>query len=89
MTTPGPIPEDVGVRSNILFIKLLPMNGNISSDKKGCFPVTHTRGGKYIMVMANYESDAILEEPLTSYSETIVSASQGPRPSTRTAHAGQ
>ena len=89
MTTPGPILEDVGVLSNMVFIKILRLSGNISSDKKECFPVTHTRGGKYIMVMANYESDAILEEPLKSYSETFVSASQGPRPSTRTAHAGQ
>ena len=70
MTTPDAIPEDVGVREKMVFIKMLPISWNISSYQIGRFPVTPKRGGKYIMVMADYESDTILEDLLTSRDET-------------------
>ena len=69
MKAPKPIPEDFGVRANMVFIKILPISGNISSNKTGQFPVTSSRGGKYIMFMVDYDSDAILVEPLTSRAE--------------------
>ena len=54
----------------MIFIKILPISVNISSDQTVQFPVTFSRGGKYIMVMADYDSDAILAEPLTSCADT-------------------
>ena len=70
MTAANPIPEDVGVRSNIVFIKILPISGKISSDQTRQFPITSSRGGKYIMGVADYDSDTILAEPLTSRADT-------------------
>ena len=70
MTAPNPIPEDVDVQLNMVFIKILPICGNISSDNTGRFLVTSIRGGKYIMLIADYKIDAILAEPLTSRAET-------------------
>ena len=72
MTAPNPIPEDVGVRANTVFIEILPISGKISSDPTGWFPVTSSRGGKYIMVVADYNSDVILVEPLTSRAKTEI-----------------
>ena len=63
---PNPIPDDVGVQANMVFIKILPISGNISSDHTGQFPVISSRGSKYITAVADYDNDAILEEPLTS-----------------------
>ena len=70
MTAPETIPEEVGVRANMVFIKILPISGNISSNNIGRLPVTSIRGGKYIIVMEDYGSDAILEDPLTSSADT-------------------
>ena len=70
MTAPNPIPEYVDVQANIIFIKILPIIGKISSDQTGRFPVTFSRGRKYIMVVAEYDSDAIPTEPLISRAET-------------------
>ena len=70
MTAPNPIPDYVGVRANILFIKILPIIGNISSNKTGLLPVTSSRGVNYIMVMVDYDSNAILAERLTSCTNT-------------------
>ena len=66
MTAPNHIHEDVGVQANMLRIKILTISGKISSDHTGQLPVTSRRGGKYIMFMADYESDTILVELLIS-----------------------
>ena len=63
MMAPDPIPEDVGVQENMVFIKILPISGNISSDQTGQFPLPSIWGRKYIIFMADYESDVILAEP--------------------------
>ena len=70
MTAPNPIPEDFSAQENMVVIKILPISGNISYDQTGLFPVTSIRGGKYIMFMLDYNSDAILSGPLTSRAET-------------------
>ena len=70
MTAPNPIPEDVSAQENMVVINILPISVNIYSYQIGCFPVISSRGGKYIMVMADYDSGAILVESLTSRSET-------------------
>ena len=38
--TPDPIPEYVGVRANMVFIKKIPVSKNISSDQTGRFSFT-------------------------------------------------
>jgi len=40
------------------------MTGKIYTDQTGCFPVTSTRGNKYILVVYDYDSKTILAEPL-------------------------
>ena len=72
MTTSDPIPEDVGVQANLVFIKNLPISVNISPDQTRRFPVTSCGGVKHIMAMVDYDSDSILAEPLTSLSETEI-----------------
>ena len=64
MMTPYPTPENFGVQANMVFIKTLPIGGNISSDQTVRLPVTFRRGGKYIMVMEDYDSDAMLVDLL-------------------------
>ena len=70
MKTPYPIPEDVYIRANMVINKNLPISGNISSDKTGRFPVTSSRGRKYIMFMEDYGSNSILTETITSRTKT-------------------
>ena len=70
MKNPNPTPEDVGVQANMVFIKILPIRGKISFDHIGRFPVTTRSGRKYIIVLAYYNTDDILAEPLISRSET-------------------
>jgi hypothetical protein len=36
------------------------------TDQTGRFPITSSRGSKYIMVVYDYDSNAILTKPLTS-----------------------
>ena len=43
---PKPIPEDVGVWANMVFIKILSISGNISSENTERSPVTSIRGDK-------------------------------------------
>jgi len=38
--------------------------GKIYTDQTGRFPVTSTRGNKYILFMYNYDSNTILAKPL-------------------------
>ena len=70
MKAPNPISEYIGVCANMVFIKISPISGKISSDQTGRLPVTSSRGGKYIIVTVYYEIDAILADPLTSRANT-------------------
>jgi hypothetical protein len=47
----------------------IKITGQIFSDQTGRFPITSSRGNKYIMVVYDYDSNAILTEPLTSRTE--------------------
>ena len=76
--TPTPIPnpmfsttadEDPKVRTNWVYMKPIQMTGQIYSDQTGRFPVTSSRGNKYIMIVYDYDSNAILSEPLKSRTE--------------------
>ena len=50
----------------MVFIKILPISGKISSDKTEQLPVTPIKGGKYIMFMVYYDRYTILAYPFTS-----------------------
>ena len=43
--------------------------GKVSTDQTGRFPVTASRGSKYLMVLYDHDSNAILAKPLTSRNE--------------------
>ena len=45
---------------------ILPLTGLIHSDLTGRFPVTSSLGNQYILVVYDYDSNAILVDPLTS-----------------------
>jgi hypothetical protein len=63
-------PQDSTVRSNCTFSKVVSVTGKVYSDQTGRFPQTSSRGNKYIMVFYDYDSSAILAEPLKSRSES-------------------
>jgi hypothetical protein len=46
------------------------MTGKVFSDQTSRFPQTSSRGNKYIMIFYDYDSNAILAEPLKSRSES-------------------
>ena len=47
----------------------MEITGKIYTDQTGRFPVTSSKGSKYLMVLYDYDSNAILSEPLKSRSE--------------------
>ena len=57
------------VRSNCVFIKAINVTGRISTDQTGCFPVTSSQGSKYLMVLYDHDSNAILCGPIKSCSK--------------------
>ena len=59
------------------YFEVLPIatTGKTFSDQTGRFPVTSSRGNKYIMIFYDYDSNSILGEPLKSRSaEELVRA---------------
>ena len=56
----------------MVFINILLISGNISSDQTGQLHVTSIRVGKYIMVMAEYDSESIPADPLTPLADTEI-----------------
>jgi hypothetical protein len=58
------------VRTHCAFTKVVSMTGKVFSDQTGRFPQTSSRGNKYIMIFYDYDSNAILAEPLKSRSES-------------------
>ena len=57
-------------QTNLVFAKPIDLTGLICSDQTGKFPVTSNRGNKYIMVILDYDSNAIITRPLPSRSQT-------------------
>ena len=68
MTTPPSNPEPP-VRTHFVYPKVIDITGQIFSDQTGRFPVTSSRGNQYIMVVYDYDSAAILAEPLKNRTE--------------------
>ena len=58
------------VRANkLVTFKIIELEGKVFSDQTGRFPITSSRGNKYIMVMFVEDANAILAEPLKSRAE--------------------
>jgi hypothetical protein len=68
MTTPPSVTEPT-VRTHFVYTKVIEITGQIYSDQTGRFPVISSRGNKYIMVVYDYDSRAILAEPIKNRSE--------------------
>ncbi len=62
MTTP-PAPPKHGVRTHLVYATV---TGQIFTDQTGRFPVVSSKGNKYVMVLYDYDSNAILAEPIKS-----------------------
>ena len=69
MTTPPlPLQEDK-VRTQMEYMQTIEFTGKVSTDQTGRFPVTSSRGSKYLMVLYDHDSNTILYEPLTLLNE--------------------
>ena len=56
-------------RSHQMFVETVELTGKVSTDQTGRFPVTSSRGSKYLMVIYYHDSNAIIPEPIKSRSE--------------------
>ena len=63
--TPPPGPH---IRTNLVTIRCIDVTGKIVTDQRGHFPVTLSRGNKYIMVAYAQDPNMILAEPIKSRS---------------------
>ena len=63
MTQKSP-PEILIERTHQLFIKVTECSSKIFTDQTGCFPITSSRGYKYIVIAYYYDSNNILAEPI-------------------------
>ena len=53
-------------KSKHLYVQCIEATGKVYSDQTGHFPVTSTRGYKYILIFYNVDSNAIIPRPLKS-----------------------
>ena len=54
--------------TNLVFFKTVDLSGKIYIDQTGRFPVTSSKGNKYILVTYHFESNTIHAEPLKTRS---------------------
>jgi hypothetical protein len=69
VTSTDSTPLEPPTRTNWVFMKPINVTGQIYSDQTGRFPTTSSRGNKYVMIVYDYDSNAILSETLTSRTE--------------------
>ena len=69
MTTPTLPSQEDTVQTQMAYMKTIEFTGKVSTDRTGRFPVTSSRGSKYLMVLYDHDSNVILAEPLTSRNE--------------------
>ena len=60
---PNPIQEPNNEKTHALYATI-ETTGKIYTDQTGRFPVTSSRGNQYVMVLYDYDTNAILTEPL-------------------------
>jgi hypothetical protein len=65
----SPSQEQNNVRTHVVFATILPATKlrKSYSDQTGKFPVQSSRGYNYIMILYDYDSNAILSKPLKTY----------------------
>jgi hypothetical protein len=68
-------------------MKPIEITGQIFSDQTGRFPITSSKGNKYIMAVYNYDSNAILTAPITSRNEMITIQPRQTKTKTKTRNA--
>ena len=67
-------PENV--QANIVTMKLVEINGKIFSNQTGHFPVTSSKGNKYLMVMYENDTNSILAKPMKNISQQEIVRAQ-------------
>ena len=66
MTNP-PLPSQEGsVRTQMAYLQTVEFTVKVITDQTGRFPITSSHGSKYLMVLYDHNSNAILAEQLTS-----------------------
>ena len=65
MTQQSP-PEIITEQTHQIFLKVTKCSRKIYTDKTGRFPITSSRGYKYIMIAYDYDSNKILAEQINS-----------------------
>ena len=65
MTQQSP-PEILTEQTHQIFLKVTKCSSKIYTDQTGRFPITSSRGYKYIMIAYDYDSNNILAEPIKS-----------------------
>jgi hypothetical protein len=54
---------DQGIKSQYVYAATIDA-GHIYTDQTGSFPVVSSKGNKYIMILYDYDSNVILEQPI-------------------------
>ena len=60
--------------TNLVFFKTVDLSGKFYTYQKGRFPVTSSKGNKYILVAYHYKSNTIHAEPLKTRSGLYLTA---------------
>ena len=56
-------------QSHQVFVETVKLIAKVSTDQTGRFPVTSSRGSKYLMVLYDHETNTISPKPIKSRSE--------------------
>jgi hypothetical protein len=59
-----------GVKTHFICAAMIN-DGQIYTDQTGCFPVVSRKGNTYIMILCEYEDNAILEAPIKTAAELL------------------
>jgi hypothetical protein len=62
-------PPKQEARTNFVYAQPIEYTGQIYTDQTGPFPVRSSRGYQYILVCYDYDSNAILTEPMKNSSK--------------------
>jgi len=68
--------EPLNACTNLVFVHIHAIDGVISSDQTGRFPITSNRGNAYIFVFYVYDANYIRSVPIKSRSHTAGHASR-------------
>ena len=60
-------PHDHGSNTNNIFLKLYNASEKTYSDQTGRFPITYSKGSKYVPIVHEYDSNHIHREPIKSH----------------------